>query len=115
MKFNWLDYLSLAENLVNEVSSLLKQSNNSSDSTNNSSLDEAKLRCAISRAYYSVFCLARNYLRDVEEDYEIRKWKEYGIRPHQYVIGKFQESNKRNYKTIGINLERFYDPPTPCA
>jgi hypothetical protein len=50
--------------------------------------------------------LARNYLRDIEEDYEIRKWKEYGIRPHQYVIEKFKASNKKDYKSVGISLER---------
>lgn len=106
MKFDWLNYLALAEKLLDEVTIFLDRDKNSSDRENSELLYEAKLRCAISRAYYSVFCLARNYLRDIEEDYELKKSKEYGIRPHRYVIDRFRRSNTKGYNNIGTSLER---------
>lgn len=109
MKFDWSNYLALAENLLDEVISSLEQTKNSSDNASNELLGEAKLRCVISRAYYSCFCLARNYLRDVEGDREIIKYKEYGIRPHQHVITSFKNSNKKGYKNIGVSLERLIE------
>lgn len=48
MNFHWSDYHVLATNLQSE--------------TDGSLLDEAKLRCALSRAYYAAFCSARNLL-----------------------------------------------------
>ena len=48
MSFDWAQYLDLSQSLV--------------DSVDGSTLDEAKLRCAISRAYYAAFCSARNFL-----------------------------------------------------
>jgi uncharacterized protein (UPF0332 family) len=106
MKFDWSNYLALAENLLDEVINSLDQEKNFSDSASDRLLYEAKLRCAISRAYYSSFCLARNYLRDIEEDYELKKSKEYGIRPHRHVIEQFRRNNKKGYKDIGMSLER---------
>jgi len=44
MSFDWLGYIRLAENLSDE-------------------LDESSLRSAVSRAYYGVFCIARNKKR----------------------------------------------------
>ena len=46
MKFDWLEYLKLAEELVE------------------GDTNEAKQRSAISRAYYAAFCYASNYLKD---------------------------------------------------
>lgn len=48
MKFDWSSYLKLAETLFDEVT-------NSSRQSNSSSMDEAKIRSSVSRAYYSVF------------------------------------------------------------
>lgn len=48
MSFNWVDYQELAKTIK--------------DSANGTCLDEAKLRCALSRAYYAAFCSARNFL-----------------------------------------------------
>jgi uncharacterized protein (UPF0332 family) len=105
MKFDWSNYLALAKNLLNQVNISLEERSNKSDSISETSLDEAKLRCAISRAYYSAFCIARNYLRDVEDDYRLNKWKEYKIPPHEYVINTFKESSNKDYKRIGRSLD----------
>jgi uncharacterized protein (UPF0332 family) len=47
MSFNWSDYLILAQNLAGKTSLPCQ---------------EAKLRSAISRAYYGAYCSTRNYL-----------------------------------------------------
>ncbi len=52
MPFDWKEYLNLAR-------SLQKQKGNDY-------FQEAAFRSAISRAYYSAFCHARNYIRDGE-------------------------------------------------
>jgi len=52
MPFDWLEYLDLAKSLQN------KHSNDYSQ--------EAAFRSAVSRAYYAVFCYARNFVRDHE-------------------------------------------------
>jgi len=49
MSFDWADYLTLAQELADQAAS--------SQST------EAKLRSAISRAYYAAFCKESNHLR----------------------------------------------------
>jgi uncharacterized protein (UPF0332 family) len=50
MSFDWSQYLNLAKELAGEQTTPANQ--------------EAKLRDAISRAYYAAFILARNHLRD---------------------------------------------------
>jgi len=47
--FDWSDYLELSRQLVGE---------------SGATIQEARQRCAISRAYYAAFCRARNYLVD---------------------------------------------------
>lgn len=54
--FNWSDYLNLAENSYNFAC------NDSSCTTK-----EAYYRTSISRAYYSVFCEVRNYVKDKDK------------------------------------------------
>src|SRR4028119_1498828 len=94
MRFDWSEYLNLAQELA---------ATNSDCSGNR----EAKLRSAISRAYYSTFCLARNYLRDIEKDPRLFR-KNRDINEHQYVAEKFinQRSNNKNMVKIGENLSR---------
>ena len=70
MKFDWEEYFNLAQELAG---------------TN----EEAKLRSAVSRAYYSAFCLARNYLRDIQQYPRLWRNKTYDINAHQYVAEKF--------------------------
>lgn len=51
MPFDWKQYLDLAREL-------------SQPTTSNAGTQEARLRSAVSRAYYAAFCHARNYSRD---------------------------------------------------
>ena len=95
MRFDWSEYLNLAQELAAT----------NSDSSGNR---EAKLRSAISRAYYSTFCLARNYLRDIEKDQTLLD-KNRDINKHQYVANAFinhRNNKKKNMVKIGENLSR---------
>ncbi|MEG4504299.1 HEPN domain-containing protein [Microcoleus sp. F6_B4] len=94
MKFDWSEYLNLAQELA---------ATNSDSSANR----EAKLRSAISRAYYSTFCLARNYLRDIEKDPRLFR-KNRDINEHQYVAEEFiyHPTKMKNMVKIGENLSR---------
>jgi len=82
MAFDWAKYLVLAEELAVR------------------STDEASLRSAISRAYYAVFCIARNRL--LEEGEEIPKTSE----AHSAVWTKYRESAQKRRKDIGITGDR---------
>ncbi len=94
MRFDWSEYLNLAQELA---------ATNSDSSANR----EAKLRSAISRAYYSTFCLARNYLRDIEKDRTFFR-KNRDIKEHQYVAEEFinHRIKNKNMVKIGENLSR---------
>ena len=94
MRFEWSEYLNLAQELA---------ATNSDSSANR----EAKLRSAISRAYYSTFCLARNYLRDIEKDPRLFR-KNRDINEHQYVAKEFIDhpTKNKNMVKIGENLSR---------
>ena len=87
MSFNWHDYLLLAQTLFSGA--------------RGNSLEEAKLRSAISRAYYAAFCLARNHL--IHKEGVI-------VRPssgvHMKVIDRFKYSRDRRKRRIGTNLNR---------
>jgi hypothetical protein len=89
IEFNWIDYLNLASQLAETVN------------------DEAKLRSAISRAYYSAFCCSRNYMQDVD--------KRFGSIPrdcsvHRFVIdyyfGKKNSKNTDARKHLARDLDR---------
>ncbi|MBC7233978.1 MAG: HEPN domain-containing protein [Chloroflexi bacterium] len=82
MGFAWAKYLVLAEELAVR------------------STDEASLRSSISRAYYAVFCTARNRL--LEEGEEIPKTGE----AHAEVWTKYRESAQKRRKYIGITGDR---------
>ncbi|HZU67626.1 MAG TPA: hypothetical protein VFA09_10145 [Ktedonobacteraceae bacterium] len=79
MSFDWSEYLLVAQELVSQTTASSKAQrqinlvlikvieriyNISFKKVRKRSLDEAKLRCAISRAYYAAFRMARNHLRD---------------------------------------------------
>ena len=89
MKFDWEEYFNLAQELAG---------------TN----EEAKLRSAVSRAYYSAFCLARNYLRDIQQDPRLSRNKTYDINDHQYVAEEFihNQSKSQTMIEIGKDLTR---------
>src|SRR4028119_2002178 len=93
MKFDWSEYFYLARELA-ETS------------------EEAKLRSAVSRAYYSAFCLARNYLRDIEQDPTLSRNKTYDINVHKHVADEFihhksnHKSKSKTMREIGNDLKR---------
>ena len=89
MKFDWSEYFNLAKELA-ETSK------------------EAELRSAVSRAYYSAFCLARNYLRDIQQYRRLWRNKTYDINAHKYVAEKFiyNQSKSQIMIEIGKDLSR---------
>jgi uncharacterized protein (UPF0332 family) len=109
MKFDWSKYLSLSQDLANDVAASLVQRSASQNQTFDSSVCEAQLRSSISRAYYAVFCLARNHLRDVDGDLTVARRRDYRINIHEYVIKEFQDSSDSNRKKVGICLKRLRD------
>lgn len=86
MSFDWSDYLRLANELAPRPI--------------NAATQEAKLRCAISRAYYANYCKARNHLRDDQGQ----------VIPahdaHRYVIDTLLNSTERNRRDLGKDLNR---------
>jgi len=87
MSFDWSEYLNLAKELAKQSSSPASE--------------EAKLRSAISRAYYAAFCKARNYLRDVKGIQMTGSAQD-----HQIVAKLFKACSDRNWNKVGVNLER---------
>src|SRR4028118_849412 len=89
MKFDWSEYFYLAKELA-ETS------------------EEAELRSAVNRAYYSAFCLARNYLRDIQQYPRLWRNKTYDINDHQYVAEEFihNQSKSQTMIEIGKDLTR---------
>jgi uncharacterized protein (UPF0332 family) len=77
MTFDWTEYLKLANELAKRN-------------------DEASLRSSISRAYYGVFCIARNILG----------YKNYkGKNVHQKVIDKLKQNGSEFPKKLGQYLD----------
>jgi uncharacterized protein (UPF0332 family) len=85
MNFDWSGYLDLAKEL----------------NDNSIANREAKQRSAVSRAYYAVFNLAKNYLEQVE-GHSIPKTAD----AHRYVGDQFRMSTNPNGKTIARDLVR---------
>lgn len=86
MNFDWSDYLKLARELFRQA--------------RRSSIREAKLRTAISRAYYHAFIKARNHLRDKDKRSIPRQ------DAHQYVIIQFLNRTDPISQSIGDDLAR---------
>jgi len=63
---------------------------------------ETEYRVATSRLYYSVFILARNYLRDCEDRDDIGKNKD----DHFNVPYLFKADKDKENQVIGYNLDR---------
>jgi uncharacterized protein (UPF0332 family) len=85
MSFDWSEYLNLAWELAGRPKKASNQ--------------EAKLRSAISRAYYAAYRTARNYLRD-NEGYNSFD----ADNSHKNVIDKFRLANDEKRIEIGKNL-----------
>lgn len=89
MSFNWIDYLTLAENLAKDPSLPGPK--------------EASFRAAISRAYYGAFCTARNFAETNENPPVFRTGK---TTDHKLIIEHFSKSSDPARKKIGANLDR---------
>jgi uncharacterized protein (UPF0332 family) len=87
MSFDWLEYLSLAHELVSLSTGAPSQ--------------EARLRSAISRAYYAAFKMAFAYLRARDISIVFGKTD-----IHTYVLEKFKYSPDRAHREVGVNLDR---------
>lgn len=85
--FDWTAYLELAQELAHQGT----QSPN----------DEAKLRSAVSRAYYAAYCTARNRLRDKDTGQVPR-----GTDAHSFVWDCFSASPDDRRKRIGESGQR---------
>ena len=85
MSFDWSEYLVLAQELTNKSSG--------------SSIQEAYLRAAVSRAYYAAFCNARNHLI-YKDGYSIPAT----VNVHTVVIDKFEKSPDKTRQKIGTLL-----------
>lgn len=85
MSFDWTEYLNVARELARP--------------TNNPARREARLRSAISRAYYAAYIQARNHLRD-QDQVEIPQ-----IDNHRFVIRSFIDSADSRRTTIGWDLD----------
>ena len=81
MPFDWNVYLSLACRLANDNDYL-------------KNYEQAVLRTAISRAYYSVFCQAKEKKNITVKD-----------KVHKYVIDAYKNSTNKNEQLIGKELE----------
>ncbi len=78
MSFDWQDYVALAQELADRP-------------------EEACLRSAVSRAYYGVFCIARN----------LKGLKEHTPKNlHWSVIEEYRNSSNREDREIGSILDK---------
>lgn len=83
MSFDWKLYVQLAEELINHQRT--------------PTFREAYLRSAMSRSYYGVFCIARNFLAN--RGTSIPK-----VDTHKFVRDKYWKSPNRAEKKIGKDL-----------
>jgi len=88
MTFDWRLYLQLADELINYQRT--------------ASLQEAYYRSAVSRSYYGVFCIARNFLIS-SKGITIPKTD-----THKFVREEYKESTNREEKKIGKDLGRLW-------
>lgn len=87
MTFQWAAYLDLAEALLNHRTTWAQE--------------EACCRASISRAYYAVFCAARNYARDQEGLSLTHTGAD-----HQRVQRHFQQGRTKEHQQLQVLLER---------
>jgi uncharacterized protein (UPF0332 family) len=89
MSFDWPYYLDVAQELADQAAEASPE------------LQEAKYRAAISRAYYAVFCSARQHLSSIDR---ISEPKYDNI--HSHVKEAFRKSPDENRQDIGNHLDR---------
>ncbi len=87
MSFDWAEYLNLADRLVRDKALFTS--------------DEACFRAAISRAYYSAFCAARNRARDRDGLIVTNT-----VSDHRLVKDHYERAPDRSRQKIGVWLDR---------
>jgi uncharacterized protein (UPF0332 family) len=87
MSFDWSDYLALAKEKMAITNEFADQ--------------EAVYRCVISRAYYGVYCQARNCVRDVD------KAKFHG-NDHQALQSYLKKHPHKTRKKLGLQLQSLH-------
>ena len=87
MSFDWKSYIQLAGELINHQRT--------------PSLQKAYFRSAISRSYYGVFCIARNFL--ISKGTTIPK-----VDTHKFTRENYQNSRNRIEKKIAKDLRRLW-------
>lgn len=84
MNFDWKLYIQLSEELINSQKNLF--------------LQEAYYRSAISRSYYGVYCIARNFL--AIKGINIPK-----VDTHRFVRDEYMKSPNKTERKIGNALQ----------
>ncbi|MBM3239123.1 DNA-binding protein [Candidatus Poribacteria bacterium] len=87
MNFDWRLYVQLADELITYQRTARFQ--------------EAYLRTAISRSYYGVFCIARNFL--IGKGISIPK-----VDSHKFVREQYRASQNKQERKIGDSLTRLW-------
>jgi len=88
VSFDWIEYLNLARSLVQQSTA--------------SPSEEAKERCAISRAYYAALLIARTHLAGQSPPVI----PVYGDNIHQFIPDEFQKTHNRDAKKVAAYLRR---------
>jgi uncharacterized protein (UPF0332 family) len=88
--FDWIQYLRLAQWLCG---------------AGPSPDEEARLRCAVSRAYYAAFGRARRYLVELLGEQDIPTTGEV----HEFVINYFREADDTDVALLGSDLDDLRD------
>lgn len=112
MSFDWREYLELAKELVSRTSSGYSS--------------EAAHRSAVSRAYYSAFCWARNYAEGIlgfkrtktAQDHELLRTylKGQGKAQLASVLDKLRQwRNRSDYDDVVPHLDRYVQHAIPLA
>jgi uncharacterized protein (UPF0332 family) len=88
MSFNWELYIQLAEELISYQGKV--------------DLQEAYLRSAMSRCYYSLYCIARNHLiaKDILTSEDLRD------APHQRVRDEYHELSRKSSRNVEKKIAR---------
>lgn len=87
MSFPWRSFVDLAYELLKTPS--------------NSTLEEASFRSAVSRSYYGVFGIAKNYLAANKVKIPI-------VDTHKFVSSQYQKSPNKNRREIGEKMKRLW-------
>ena len=93
MAFDWVHYITLAERLKDAAETL--------NDEGEPDFQQACLRSAISRAYYGVFCMARNLL--LKKHVEIPR-----EHVHEYVRNRYLAAGDVEVEKVGENLKRLW-------